>query len=122
MIKLIIPQPVPYFSQEDENHFFRWLKRIKAVQGNIVGSKHGLHLTLSDPVDDDSLYDLIALLKRYSVDMRCLATLCTPANESWFRSSRKYWYRAIFGRRRKPARVSTGSGVRAKGPLRRHPR
>jgi hypothetical protein len=94
-IILIIKEPSPYFSQKDEDHFFYWLQSLEAVT-NVVGTPNGIEITLQN-VDKESLYELIAIMTRYGLDKKCLASLCTHENEAWFKDKNKYWYASIFG-------------------------
>ncbi|UWU74882.1 hypothetical protein N2603_33255 [Bradyrhizobium huanghuaihaiense] len=82
-MKIAIREPAPFFSNGDEDSFFHWLKSIDAVK-DFVGSPRGLEVTLEDPVEDLSLRELIGLLTRYGLDMRCLRGLRTQQNEAWF--------------------------------------
>jgi hypothetical protein len=96
-MKLVIQEPRWYLSAGDEDYFFEWLKSISAVK-DIVPTRAGLlELTLADPVDDPSLRELLALSKRYGLDMKPLRNLLTPENEHWFAGKKKaYWYRSVF--------------------------
>ncbi len=92
--ELTIKEPL-FFSQEDENSFFRWLRSIPAVR-RLVGTPEGLKLTLKEP-DKLSIYELIAVMSRYQVDMRCLRDICESSKErAWFRRKRMYWYDSVY--------------------------
>lgn len=95
---ILIKEPTIYFSQKDEDHFFQWLQSLQAVK-NVVGTPDGLEVTLEN-LDRDSLYDLIAIMTRYDIDKKCLATLCNSENEDWFKDKKKYWYKSIFEKER----------------------
>ena len=93
--ELTIKEPVPFFSEEDENSFFRWLQSIPAVR-KVVGTPEGLKLTLIEP-DKLSIYELIALLTRYQLDRRCLRDICESSKErAWFRRKEMYWYDSFY--------------------------
>lgn len=94
-VKITIREPVPYFSEGDEDSFFHWLKSIDAVE-DFVGTPKGLEITLTEPVDDFSLRELIGLLRRYGLDMKWLRKLRTPQNEAWFVDEKKFWHDAVF--------------------------
>ena len=95
---MIIPEPKIFYSYLDEKHFFYWLEEIPAVK-NVLGVISGLELTIIQPLDQPNLRDLIAVMKRYQLDMTCLADFCTPENEFWFRDPEKYWHTDIFGKK-----------------------
>jgi hypothetical protein len=95
MMKIVIREPVPFFSDGDEDSFFHWLKSIDAVK-DFVGSPVGLEVALADPVDDFSLRELIGLLTRYGLDMKWLRRLRTQQNEAWFASERMYRHESVF--------------------------
>lgn len=97
---LNIGEPNPFFAYSDEWCFFKWLQRIKAVK-RVRGTPQGLLVEINDPIDDGSLRDLIALLTRYSMDTRCLAALSNPKNEAWFKKPSKFWFRGVFGIKRR---------------------
>jgi hypothetical protein len=61
-----------------------------------------------DPIDDNSLRELIALHFRYKIYMKRLAAFETDENRKWFRNSRAYWYSRVFRkeRPRKPQKTS----------------
>lgn len=95
-MKLFIPEPKHYFCQLDEDHFFGWLKEIDAVQ-DIKGRPEGLELVIDDKIDRTSLYELIGLLTRYDIDRTCLRRLCQDHPDHWFRDSKRYWHKDVFG-------------------------
>jgi hypothetical protein len=86
-MKIVIQEPVPFFSDGDEDCFFQWLKSIDAVK-DFVRCPGGLEITLTEPVDDPSLRELIGLTTRYGLDMKCLRNLRTQLNEGWFASEK----------------------------------
>lgn len=96
--RLVISQPKIYHSRGEEAHFFGWLTSIKAVQ-SIVGTPEGIVLFLDEPIMDKmSLIELIALMKRYQLDMSVLQSQCAPENEHWFKHPKAYWYKHVFGK------------------------
>lgn len=93
---IIIREPGPFYSPLDEDYFFEWLQSIPVVK-EVNGVKGGrLEITIEEPVNEECLADLMAVLSRYSVDLKPLKSLCAPNNEKWFRDPNKYWYPAIF--------------------------
>lgn len=94
-IQIVIKEPVPFYSELDEDHFFGWLKSIPGVK-SVNGTSKGLELTLNDPIDKPSLYEIIALMTRYKLNQKCLRVLCSSNNEAWFKNKAMYWYQSIF--------------------------
>jgi hypothetical protein len=93
---ILIDQPELYYCKDDENHFFQWLYGIPAYE-KVRGTPHGLEISLRDPIDKDSLYRLIGLLKRYSIDMKPLKALNHSGVANWFEDDIMYWHSDIFG-------------------------
>lgn len=85
-----------YGSYNDEAAFFGWLDKIPAVQ-SYGGRVRTLHIRVDPDLDDASLYDLIAVFRRYNLDMTQLRALDKPEFADWFRDPQKYWHEAIFG-------------------------
>ena len=94
-MKMLISEPVIFFSDGDEDCFFQWPKSIDAVK-DVVGEPRGLEITLAEPVDDFSLRELIGLMTRYGLDMKCLGILRTPDNEEWFARDIMFWHQSVF--------------------------
>jgi hypothetical protein len=70
--------------------FLEWWSRIPCVEScDGDGSGRGL-------VDD--LRQLLAVCRRYGVDMRQLAKFETAKNRDWFRDPKSYWHQAVFGK------------------------
>jgi hypothetical protein len=88
-------QPVPFFSDGDEGYFFQSLKSIDTVK-DFVGVPPGLEVTLTDPVDDFSLGELLRLTTRYGLDMKWLRNLRNQQNEEWFAEEMTVWYGSVF--------------------------
>jgi len=94
--ELTIKEPVPFFSEGDEDSFFRWLQSIPAVR-KVARTPEGLKLTLRQPPDKLSIYELIAVMSRYQLDMRCLRDICESSKErAWFRRKETYWYDSVY--------------------------
>ena len=94
-MKFVIQEPVPFFSDGDEDCFFQWLKSIDAVK-DFFRCPSGLEITLTEPVDDPNLRELIGLMTRYGLDMKWLRSLRTQQNEGWFASEKMYWHQSVF--------------------------
>jgi len=94
-MKVIMREPVPFFSEGDEDSFFQWLKSIEAVK-DFVRVRGGLELTLTDPVDDFCLRELLGLTTRYGLDMKWLRNFRTQQNEEWFAEEMAFWHQSVF--------------------------
>jgi len=94
-----IEKGVRFFHRNDELLFLEWWSRIPCVEscdGN--GSSRGLVVHLKRRPGKDDLRQLLALCRRYGVDMRQLAKFETAKNRDWFRNPKSYWYQAVFGK------------------------
>jgi len=86
-------------SAGDERAFFDWLQSISCVEST-VGRSRDLHITLRKQPSNSELRELIALLYRYRLDMRPLATLRNERNAAWFAENRNsFWHVHVFGKR-----------------------
>jgi hypothetical protein len=81
---LLIKDPNPYFSYLDEEHFFKWLASITAVKG-VVGTRHGLEVQIEVPLPKESIYDLLALFRRYSIGKGNLNDFIAEEDQDWFK-------------------------------------
>ena len=94
-----------FYSQLDEDAFFRWLGSIPGVR-RITGTPQGLQVSLRAPsLSEPALRDLIALHWRYKLPMRDLRQFKTAKNESWFFDPGAYWFKAVFGAGAVPANM-----------------
>ncbi len=87
---------VKFGSPGDEEAFFQWIQRIRAVR-QVRGE--GRFILLHVPrrrISNDHLRELIALFHRYKVSMSQLAEFRGPWNEAWFAAPGSYWHRAVF--------------------------
>jgi hypothetical protein len=97
MPKELIIQQSHFYSYQDEKHFFDWLESIDGVK-RVIGGPEGLSVQLKrNGLNRQDLYDLIALLMRYGVDMHGLKDFVTPRNRAWLTNRSAYWYTKIFG-------------------------
>ncbi|MFC6011789.1 hypothetical protein [Nocardia lasii] len=85
-----------YYSPHDETAFFEWLGKIRAVR-SFGGELRTLEIVVSTPIDEESLRELLALFRRYDIDMAPLRVLGHPAVDPWFHDPRKYWHTDVFG-------------------------
>ena len=92
---LLIPEPNRFYCESDEDHFFAWLKGVPAIK-DIVGTPEGIALTIAEPIDKPSFYDLVGLMTRYHLDRTCLRPLCESQLDPWFRDTKNYWYAGVF--------------------------
>lgn len=88
---------VLYGHPDDERAFFEWLQRIPCVKSALGSGEHGLVVRLKRRPSRSDLRSLLALCRRYVVNMRQLAKFETDSNRSWFRNPDSYWYDAVFG-------------------------
>jgi predicted RNA-binding protein associated with RNAse of E/G family len=87
---------VRFYSAGDEEAFFSWLKKLPFVE-RTEGRGLTLYMEInSRAVDEDGLRELIALFRRYGVDLAQLVAFDRDEFSDWFRDPRAYWYKAIF--------------------------
>ena len=97
MPKELIIRESHYYSYQDEKHFFEWMESIDGVK-RVVGGPQGLHIQFKgNGLNRGDLYDLIAVLMRYDIDMKGLRNLVTSRNKAWMTNPQAYWYAKIFG-------------------------
>jgi hypothetical protein len=83
IVKYVIPEPVIYFGTIDENCFFSWLKGIDGVE-NVVGTPDGLTIwTSKNKFDVYSLRELVALMRRYGLDLTTLKVQIDQGNSAF---------------------------------------
>lgn len=93
---VLLADSVEFGSQNDEQSFFEWLKRIKCIE-NLDGEGSILEIIVAkNLVDDDCLRDILAIFHRYNIDMKQLAIFKSEQNKAWFCSSTKYWFDKVF--------------------------
>ena len=96
-----------FYSQLDEDAFFRWLGSIPGIR-KITGTPHGLQVSLrTASLSEPALRDLIALHWRYKLPMRDLREFKTAKNESWFFDIGAYWFDAVFAAGAVPANMES---------------
>jgi hypothetical protein len=88
---------VVFFHAGDERAFFEWLERIPCVASVAGDGTLGLVVRLKRKPAQDDLRQLLALCRRYGVNMRQLAKFESSANRGWFRDPKMYWHTAVFG-------------------------
>ena len=89
---------VRFYHQSDERAFVEWLSRIPCVESYAGDARNGLVVQLKRRPGKDDLRQLLALCRRYGVDMRQLAKFETEKNRNWFCHPETPWYQAVFGK------------------------
>ncbi|MFC8529598.1 hypothetical protein [Nocardia sp. NPDC057227] len=88
---------VLYYSYNDEAAFFEWLDKVGCV-ASYRGELRTLHITLEfDTVDEEDLRDLVALYRRYDIDLRELRVLNADTVGPWFSDPARSWHDEVFG-------------------------
>jgi hypothetical protein len=91
---------VTFYDKSDERIFLEWWSRIPCVEGVYAeGNADGLFVRLKRRPGKGDLRQILALCRRYGVDMRQLARFETAKNRSWFCDPKMYWYQSVFGKR-----------------------
>lgn len=94
-IELLTKLPV-FFSGMDEEALFAWLSKIEAV---LIARGEGRFLCINvstEELQEDELRELIALFRRFELDMTELHKLDLPAHSTWFRNPKAYWHDRVF--------------------------
>jgi hypothetical protein len=68
-----------FLSDADEEQFFAWLYSLPGYEA-IVGTGDTLQLTIADPVDRESVRELLSLFRRWRIDIAALLPLKSPEN------------------------------------------
>ena len=88
---------VGFFSQGDETAFFAWIKSMPFVE-QIEGHGRSLFMKVNaSAIDEDGLRELLALFRRYEVDLAQLVAFDREEFAEWFRHADAYWHNDIFG-------------------------
>jgi hypothetical protein len=85
-----------FYSSGDESLFFDGLNRLKAIK-NIKG--YGRVLTMDillAKINQESLRDLMAILKRYNIPLKSIKGLALKKNYSWLHHPQAYWHNDFF--------------------------
>lgn len=80
-MEVIIEGP-HFFAQEDEDRFFQWIYSLPAYE-RVTGIGTKLHIALREPVDDDTVKQLLIICRRWLIDVVPLGTLKHPSNEKF---------------------------------------
>jgi hypothetical protein len=94
-MKVIIPKPSGFYSELDEKHFFLWLDEMPRLM-KVVATPAGLELTFKGTLDFKILGDLIVLMSRYKLDMKCMREYCLAANKEYFYDKERDWFDSMF--------------------------
>ncbi len=88
---------VVFYSRQDEASFFARLQELPCVV-DVAGMGRILHIQVDrQRVDDEALTELLALFRRYQVDMRQLRVFDERRFARWFRRRQSHWHDAVFG-------------------------
>lgn len=94
-IKLVASR-VTYYSPNDEAAFFEWIRKIPSII-NYEGKGSDIFIYISDKnMDEFCLREIIALFKRYGIEMRQLAIFDQEMFSEWFKSPNTYWFNEVF--------------------------
>jgi len=81
---ILMCTPLSFYTEEDEDFLFAWLKKIKSIK-KIKGVGLELHLQLdSKNISDHDLLNLMAIFDRYNFDSNQLRIFMNEGNKEWF--------------------------------------
>ena len=93
---VLIAKRVWYYSENDEAAFFEWLDKLPCVE-KYEGELDVLDICINQArLDAGSLYELLALFRRYNVDMKQLRVFDRDEFASWFRNPKADWFKEVF--------------------------
>lgn len=85
-----------YYSENDEAAFFEWLDKIACVE-KYEGELDTLRIFVNhDLIDAASVYEFLALYRRYGIGMKQLQVFDRDEFKDWFRDPRSHWFKEIF--------------------------
>jgi hypothetical protein len=85
-----------YHSEYDEAAFFEWLDKLPCVK-RCEGELDVLYIYVDEAkVDEGALRELLALFRRYAVELKQLRVFDRKEFASWFRDPRAYWHAQVF--------------------------
>lgn len=83
---ILVCTPLNFYTKNDENWMFRWIKKIKCV-AKYYGVGRSLHLVVqSNKVKNKDLLELIGLFRRYNFDLKQLKIFMNADNKIIFQS------------------------------------
>jgi hypothetical protein len=83
VVKLICKQ-VKFYSRGDEDVFFEWISKIKAIK-KYEGVGDEIHLyAASSKISDKGLRELTALFYRYNINTQQLQQFINEKNSQWY--------------------------------------
>lgn len=90
-----------FYSQQDENTFFSWIKKMECISHASQVKKNILLYIWANDIHDYDLRNLLALFNRYKIrNMKQLSIFLNDENRKWFFENKKaYWYKRVFGAR-----------------------
>ncbi len=81
---MLICTPLRFYTHEDEELFFNWIKKIKCIEKfKGVGVALNLYVTSKD-LSDNEVLNLIGLFDRYKFDIKQLEIFKNENNKNWF--------------------------------------
>jgi hypothetical protein len=83
---ILMCTPLNFYTKNDEDEMFRWVKKIKCVI-KYYGVSRSLHLVVqSNKVKNKDLLELIGLFRRYNFDLKQLKIFMNADNKIIFQS------------------------------------
>jgi hypothetical protein len=93
---LLTAKRIWYYSEYDEAAFFEWLDKLDCVD-RYEGQLEILNIYVNQGLlDSGSLYEILAIFRRYGVDMKQLIVFDRDEFASWFRNPQSYWFKDVF--------------------------
>ena len=95
-ITIVIKEPMWFWDYNDEEAFFEWIDKLRPELERVRGGPQGLTLYIRENISPFTLISLIALFKRYNLNLALLQKLVTKDNKDQIQDKTKYWYKEMF--------------------------
>jgi hypothetical protein len=69
-----------FYCQEDESVFFNWVHSLPE-HVELVGKSRDLHLSLNEPVSEESVIQLLTVFRRWGIETTALKKLKSKENK-----------------------------------------
>src|SRR5262249_52905832 len=106
LLRFPIQDPSPYYSQGDENRFYRGLYALPEFV-DVKWDGSALQLTLQPPLGRESFRELVALFRRYQLPLGILkpaAEVLSKADRKHFMRPDAFYFDELFGGLEKASR------------------
>ena len=72
-----------FYCQEDEAAFFNWVQSLPEYV-DLVGNVRDLHLSLKEPVSEESVIQLLTVFSRWGIESKALKKMKSKENQDHY--------------------------------------